>query len=91
MDELETGTGLNQIGTQQQAGDSRWGSHFHSVCNVIRLVGPACSVLQTIVDEGTSYAQRGDASVAYDALTSFKFVFSLHLIKEIMGIIDILC
>lgn len=44
-----------------------------------------------IIDEGTSYIQRKDASSAYDAITSYEFVFIFHLTKEIMGITDILC
>jgi hypothetical protein len=31
IDELETRKGFNQIGTLKQAGDTCWGSHFHSI------------------------------------------------------------
>ena len=34
---------------------------------------------------------RGDAAVAYKKMTSFDFVFLLHLMKKIMGITDVLC
>ncbi|GJZ20106.1 zinc finger MYM-type protein 1-like protein [Tanacetum coccineum] len=44
------------------------------------------------MDDGSScYAQKGDADSAYSYLKSFEFVFILHLMKEIMGKIDILC
>ena len=39
IDELETGTGANQIGTLKWAGDSRWGSHFNSICSLMRMFG----------------------------------------------------
>ncbi|XP_073153516.1 uncharacterized protein [Henckelia pumila] len=36
-------------------------------------------------------SQRADATSVYDEMTSFNFVFILHLMKEIMGITDVLC
>ncbi|GFZ11350.1 hypothetical protein Acr_22g0007480 [Actinidia rufa] len=83
--------GLNQIGTLQSAGDTRWGSHLSSISSLIRMFNATCAVLSNIIKEGTTYAQRGDADAAYDALMSFEFVFILHLMKEIMEITDILC
>ena len=50
-----------------------------------------CSVLYNISKEGANYQQRGDAKGACKVLTSFEFIFILHMMKEIMGITDILC
>ncbi|XP_057493209.1 uncharacterized protein LOC130778717 [Actinidia eriantha] len=50
-----------------------------------------CSALKNIIDDGNTYLQRGDADSAYDAITSFEFVFILHIIKEIMEITEDLC
>ncbi|GAV82806.1 LOW QUALITY PROTEIN: Dimer_Tnp_hAT domain-containing protein, partial [Cephalotus follicularis] len=36
IDELDTGSGVNQIGTLQRAGDTRWSSHFRSVSSLLR-------------------------------------------------------
>ncbi|KAL5774680.1 hypothetical protein ACOSP7_012237 [Xanthoceras sorbifolium] len=91
IDELETGKGANQLENLQKVGDTRWGSHFHSICSLLRLFGPTCVVLQNIINDGSNYTQRGDADAAYDAITSFEFIFILHLMKEIMGFTDILC
>ncbi|KAL5854184.1 hypothetical protein ACOSQ4_003986 [Xanthoceras sorbifolium] len=91
IDELETGKGANQLENLQRAGDTRWGSHFHSICSLLRLFGSTCVVLQNIINDGSNYTQRGDADAAYDAITSFEFIFILHLMKEIMGFTDILC
>jgi hypothetical protein len=45
-------------------------------------------VLEKIIKEGSTYFQRGDANVAYEMITSFKFIFILHLMGEIMGTIS---
>ena len=50
-----------------------------------------CKVINTITEEGANYKQRGDAEGAYQVLTSFEFVLILHMMKEIMGITNILC
>ena len=50
-----------------------------------------CSVLKTIISEGATYAQRGDADLTYNSITSFVFVFILHLMKEILEITNDLC
>ncbi|XP_059629645.1 uncharacterized protein LOC132272533 [Cornus florida] len=91
LDEIETSRGANQIGSLQRPGDTRWSSHFDSVCSLIRLFGLTCSVLRsTIKDESTCF-QRGDADSAFDIITSFEFMFILHLVKDIMGASNILC
>ncbi|KAK4589251.1 hypothetical protein RGQ29_020020 [Quercus rubra] len=48
-------------------------------------------VINTISEEGANYKQRGDAEGAYQVLTSFEFILILHLMKEIMGITNVLC
>jgi hypothetical protein len=50
-----------------------------------------CIVLEDVGREGGTYSQRRNAKAAYKMLTSFEFIFILHLMKEIMGIIDVLC
>ncbi|XP_059671069.1 uncharacterized protein LOC132316609 [Cornus florida] len=91
LDEIETGRGANQIGSLQRPRDTRWSSHFDSVCSLIRLFGPTCSVLRSIIKDGSTCFQRGDADSAFDIITSFEFVFILHLVKDIMGASNILC
>ncbi|OMO64377.1 hypothetical protein COLO4_32062 [Corchorus olitorius] len=53
IDELLTGKGANQIGTLQRAGDTRWGSHFHSICSLLRWYGPTRAVVENILKKGT--------------------------------------
>ncbi|XP_029148738.1 uncharacterized protein [Arachis hypogaea] len=90
-DELETDQCANQMGTLRRAGDTRWSSHFHSICSLIRMFAATHIVFNNIIDDGTTSAQRGEAYGVNKVLSSFEFVFSLHLMKEIMGITNILC
>ncbi|XP_042415036.1 zinc finger MYM-type protein 1-like [Zingiber officinale] len=90
INELETGRRLNQIGTLQRAIDTRWSSHLRSLKGLIKMFSASCMVLLKIMDDGLP-SQRADATTVYDEMTSFDFVFILHLMKEIMGITDILC
>ena len=48
LNELETGSGANQIGTLQRPGDTRWSSHFDSICSLLRLYKPTFLVLKDI-------------------------------------------
>ena len=91
LGEIESVKGLNQVGTLRRAGDTRWGSHFRSVCSLIDMFACTRVVLQWIIDDvSATYAQRGDPDAAYCYLKSFEFVFILHLIKEVIGKTDIL-
>ncbi|XP_065635636.1 uncharacterized protein LOC136070129 [Quercus suber] len=89
--EIEIGRGANQIGTLQRAGDTCWRSHFQFIYSLIKMFDATCKVINTISEERANYKQRGDAEGAYQVLTSFEFVLVLHMIKEIMGITNILC
>ncbi|XP_071714803.1 uncharacterized protein [Rutidosis leptorrhynchoides] len=90
LGEIQAGKGGNQIGTLKRAGDMRWGSHFDSVCNLLRMFNATRVVLEGIIKDSSVYSQRADADEAFIYLTSFEFVFILHLMKEIMGRANIL-
>ncbi|XP_050256951.1 uncharacterized protein LOC126702324 [Quercus robur] len=91
LEELETGSGLNQIGTLQRPVETRWSSHFKSVSSLLRMFTSTVEVLQNIIDDAINGEHRAKGESAYDGLTSFEFVFILHLEKEIMEITDKLC
>ncbi|QHN95323.1 Zinc finger MYM-type protein [Arachis hypogaea] len=91
QNELETGKGANQISTLQRAGDTRWSSHFNSICSLVKMFTATNIILNNIIEDGTTYAQRGEAYGVSKILLSFEFVFTLHLMKEIMGITNVLC
>ncbi|XP_025632189.1 uncharacterized protein [Arachis hypogaea] len=89
-DQIVTGSGLNQIGTLQRAGDTRWGSHLNSVRSLLCMFDATCEVLEKNSEEG-NFSTRGDASAACDAITSFEFVFVLHLMRNILEVSHDLC
>ena len=53
--EIDTRRGANQIGTLQRVIDTRWGSHFQSICSLIRMFDATCKVINTISEEGVNY------------------------------------
>ncbi|KAL4616091.1 hypothetical protein ACB092_07G173600 [Castanea dentata] len=48
-------------------------------------------ILLNIIDDASDGEHRAEAESAYDSLTSFEFVFILHLEKETIEITDKLC
>ena len=91
LEELETGSGLNQIGTLQRSVETRWSSHFRSVYSLLRMFTSTVEVLQNIIDDAVSGEHRAEAESAYEGLTSFEFVCIFHLEKETMEITNKLC
>jgi hypothetical protein len=94
LGELETGSGANQIGNLKRAGETRWRSHYDSVCNLLMLYKPTYLVLKDIANAkgpGTKASVRGKVAGAVTFTMAFDFVFILHVMKELMGITDMLC
>ncbi|XP_028085633.1 uncharacterized protein LOC114286660 [Camellia sinensis] len=50
-----------------------------------------CAVLRNIINDRSKLNQRAEADGVYDSITSFEFVFILHLMRDIMEITDDLC
>ena len=51
LEELETGSGLNQIGTLQRPVEACYSSHFISVSSLLRMFTSTCEVLLDIIDD----------------------------------------
>ncbi|KAK8369988.1 hypothetical protein V6Z11_A01G146800 [Gossypium hirsutum] len=81
INELATGTGMNQIGTLQRPGETRWSSHLNSVTSLLKMYNATSTVLENLKNTGSNYSQ----------LRSFEFIFILHMMKEVLGITDNLC
>ncbi|KAL3819974.1 hypothetical protein ACJIZ3_005879 [Penstemon smallii] len=84
--QIQSGHGLNQETNLKRAGDTRWGSHYASIVNLINMYSTVVDVVEMIEEEGSISDKRAEASVLMDYLHSFEFVFSLHLMKNILGI-----
>ena len=41
-------------------------------------------VLLNIIEDGATPAHRGESDAAYEAITSFEFIFILHLMEKIL-------
>ncbi|XP_020196077.1 uncharacterized protein [Aegilops tauschii subsp. strangulata] len=94
LSELETGSGANQVGTLPRPCDTRWSSHYASVCSLLKLYRPTFLVLKSIATakgSGSSPTARAKAYGAVKLMMSFDFIFILHVMKELMGITDMLC
>ncbi|XP_055959723.1 uncharacterized protein LOC126656775 [Mercurialis annua] len=76
--EIETGTGKNQIGNLQRAGDTRWSSHISSICSLFDMFDATSTVLENIIKDGNN-SLRGDAESAMNYMTSFGIVSSYIL------------
>ena len=82
---------MNQIGTLKRAGETRWNSHLSSFRSLKIMFEATCSVLKNIIADGATYAQWAETDAAYDGITSFEFVFVLHLMIDIMEFTYDLC
>ena len=91
LEEPETGSGLNQIDTLQRPTETRWSSHFRTISSLLRMFSSTVEVLQDIIDNAIDGEHWIEAESAYEGLTSFEFVFILHLEKKTMEITDKLC
>ena len=85
-DELSSGRGLNQETTLKRACDARWGSHYGTLLKLINMFSSVIEVLEIIVDDGSNSEQRYEATNLLESMQSFNFVFSLHLMRTILGI-----
>ncbi|KAH1064725.1 hypothetical protein J1N35_029712 [Gossypium stocksii] len=91
INELATGTGMNQIGTLQCPGETRWSSCLNSVTSLLKMYNATSTILENLKNTGSNYSQQGDAHNTYNRLISFEFIFILHMMKEVLGITDNLC
>ena len=70
------------------AGDMRWGSHYGTLVSLITMFSSTIQVLEKIVDDGCTSEQRSEANNLLNSMQSFEFVFTLHLMKTILGITE---
>ena len=77
---------MNQETNLKRAGDTRWGSHYGTIINLVLIFSTSVQVLEIILEDGTSYEQKGDARSSLKLIISFEFAFALHLMKNILGV-----
>ena len=80
-----SGQGLNQETNLKRLGDTRWGSYYGTILNLILMFSAVVDVLEIIEEDGLS-DQKVEAQSIIRSILSFEFVFALHLMKNILGI-----
>ena len=84
--ELKSGQGLNQEMEVKHSCDTRWSSHYGTLINFTVLFSSIIDVLDEISYDRVSSDQKHQAYNALKLLQSFDFIFSLHLMRIILGI-----
>jgi hypothetical protein len=90
MEQTESGDIFTLIGKNQQTnlarpGDTRWGSHHKTLCRLVHMWKSFLFVLENLSDNATSATQKTKASGLLEKITSFEFVFIMHLMIRILG------
>ena len=84
--EIPSGQGLNQETSLKRAVDTRWGSHYATLINLILMYSSIIDVLEIIKEDGSNADQRAEANGLLYLLEDFDFAFTLHLMKNVLGI-----
>ena len=83
--EIETGSGLNQEMGLPRPCDTRWGSYYKTICNIIAMYPSIHEVLVTLGDDTLHRADWTKIHFMVGAFESFEFVFVAHLMYVILG------
>ncbi|XP_075492569.1 uncharacterized protein LOC142530630 [Primulina tabacum] len=89
--ELDSGSGTNKIGNLQRAGATRWSSHYDSIKSLIGMYTATCKVFEVLSDHSPNGRAKAEFWGIYRNMTSFEFVFILHLMHKNMRTTDTLC
>ncbi|KAL5540784.1 hypothetical protein UlMin_042397 [Ulmus minor] len=84
--EISSGRGLNQHTSLKRFGDTRWGSHYSILISLIIMFSSTIEVLEVIVDDESKSEQKYETSHLLKFMQSFDFIFSLHLMRNILRV-----
>ena len=76
---------MNQEINLKRPGDTRWGSYYGTILNLILMFSAVVDVLE-IIEEDDLSNQKVEAQSIIRSILSFEFVFTLYLMKNILGI-----
>ena len=76
---------MNEEINLKRLGDTRWGSYYETILNLILMFFTVVDILEIIKKEGL-FDQKVETWSIMKSILSFEFVFTLHLIKNILGI-----
>ena len=86
--EISSRRGLNQEIMIKRPRYTRWGSHYNTLTSLVTMFSSIVDVLETIVHNGSNSEQKYEARILMNSILSFDFVFNMHLMKNILGIIN---
>jgi hypothetical protein len=88
IEELQksTGRGLNQATALARPGNTRWASLWKALVRLIEMFAATVTVIEGVETTGSSSDQRAEAKRLLDGMFTFKFVFILHMMEELLGI-----
>ena len=76
---------MNQKTNLKHPGDIRWRSYYATILNLILMFSAVVDVLE-IIEEDDLSNKKVEARSIIRSILSFEFVFSLHLMKNILVI-----
>ncbi|XP_066324611.1 uncharacterized protein [Miscanthus floridulus] len=82
--EIESGTGLHQEMGLPRPGDTRWGSHYKTICSIITMYESIHDVLVDLGDDPTYKDDWNKIHFVTGAFETFEFVFFAHLMYIIL-------
>ncbi|XP_049345390.1 uncharacterized protein LOC125809877 [Solanum verrucosum] len=82
--EVHTGRRSNQERGLQRPGDTRWGSHYRTLDNIIFLFPSVIHVLEFTGCECPNYTDRLLDKTLVDMIKKFEFAFILHLVWKVL-------
>ncbi|XP_022842047.1 uncharacterized protein LOC111365744 [Olea europaea var. sylvestris] len=77
--EISSGRGLNQEITLQRPSDTRWGSHYSCLINLIVMFSTIVNVIEMIATDTTSTGTRGDACRSQREIVTNLHHFSVEM------------
>jgi hypothetical protein len=72
---IVTGKVKNQFGTVKRARDTRWGSNFNSICNLISKYEATCTISIFFCAKEKKIDQHVNGDSSYNYLKSFDFLY----------------
>ncbi|KAL3636798.1 hypothetical protein CASFOL_019097 [Castilleja foliolosa] len=87
--EISSGIGLNQATSLCRPCDTRWGTHYTTICRLMDMWVSVLIVLQTIFDDGVVNARATSHSLI-EKMETYDFVFIMILMRKLLGMTNAL-
>ncbi len=82
---LETSSGLNQEMGLSKLGETRWGSYYRTIVNIIAMYPAIHDVLINLGEDTSQRTEWPKIHAIVGVFESFDFIFSTHFMFVILG------